>query len=155
MGGVVWCNEIKCKCWLPIDILILNDGRWLIDLKVCNVPWLSRKSLKDPLCRSGTSHTPPDYWCRSICALPMAFMLQRHCTDQLIGFIWKASQIPAVLLTKTFVIEEFILMLLALILVSIMVPSLAKTLYYLSYKWSLILSYTLILDISAALVYTF
>lgn len=50
----------------------------------------------------------------------MAFELQRHYTDQLIGFIRKTSKISAVLLIMVFVIEEFILMLLALILVSIM-----------------------------------
>lgn len=61
-----------------------------------------------------------------VTALPMAFVLQRHYTDQLIGFIRKASQIPAGLLIMTFVIEEFILMLLALILVSIMLACLAK-----------------------------
>lgn len=56
----------------------------------------------------------------------MAFVSQRHYTDQFIGFIRKASQIPAVLLIMDFVIEEFILMLLALILVSIMLVCLAK-----------------------------
>lgn len=56
----------------------------------------------------------------------LAFVSQRHYTDQLIVFLRKASQIPAVPLIMTFVIEEFILMLLALILVSIMLICLVK-----------------------------
>lgn len=47
------------------------------------------------------------------------FVLEVHYTVQLIGLIRKASPIPEVLLIMTFVIEEFIQMLLALILVSI------------------------------------
>lgn len=85
----------------------------------------------------------------------MAFVSQRHYTDQLIGFLRKASQIPAVLLIMTFFIEKFILMLLALILIAVMLVYLVKILYYLKYKWRLILSCSLIPDISSALICTF
>jgi len=115
---------------------MLEGGTWLIGLKICDTPLLSRMSCKDPLCRSEISHTSPDYWCSSICdrglcALPMALMLERHCADQLVGFIRKASQIPFHASTTpimTFIIVlEWIL--LTLILVSIMVTYLAKTWY--------------------------
>lgn len=61
----------------------LLSGMWLIALKICNVPLLTRMSYKDPLCW-GNYPMHLQIFNIQLDVISMALMQQRHNADQLI-----------------------------------------------------------------------